>query len=215
MAAPFTPEHFRASVTRESRFEYMLYLPEGGAEPLPFMLFLHGSGERGEDIQKVAAHGPLKEVAGGRKFPFIIAAPQCPEFESWDLEGLAAMLDMYAEDPRVDRNRIYVTGLSMGGFAAFGLCTLRPNLIAAAVPICGAWRVSDADKMTDVPIWAIHGTKDLSVPFEAGKATVDAIQNAGGDAKLTPIKDAGHDVWTDAYAGDDVYAWMLAKRKGQ
>lgn len=206
---------FSATVSADVAFRYLVYLPEGyetSSEPFPLLLFLHGSGERGEDLAKVKLHGPPFEVERGRKFPFILVSPQCPEFRYWDLNGLVGLLGHLETEYRVDPNRIYITGLSMGGYATFGLAALIPHRIAAALPICGAEVASLAPSLTSVPIWAFHGTKDTAVPIKRDRELLSAIKSAGGNAKLKVIKDGGHGIWADIYAGEEVYKWLYSHK---
>ena len=204
---------FSGIVNAEATFRYLAYLPpgyEGDEKQFPLVLFLHGSGERGDDLAKVRLHGPPFEVDKGRSFPFILVSPQCPEFRYWDLNGLVGLIDHLESKYRVDKNRIYVSGLSMGGFATFGLAALIPDRIAAALPICGAEVATLAQRLVGTPIWAIHGTKDTAVPIKRDREIISAIKAAGGKAKLTAIKNGGHGVWVDAYAGSEVYDWLLS-----
>ncbi len=152
------------------------------------MLFLHGAGERGDDVQRVKIHGPMK-VAESRPegLPFIIVAPQCPADQWWDkkLETLNALLDKMQEDYRIDPDRIYCTGLSMGGFGTWALVSEHPERFAAAVPICGGGNPWTVCRMKGVPVWAFHGAKDNVVPLSSTEEMIEALRKCGAEPMLT------------------------------
>jgi len=205
---------FEKKITVTVGLEYLLYLPEDYAtskKRYPIVLFLHGSGERGKNVEDVAKNGPCKEVMNGRKFPFILVSPQCPEDSWWDARVLTALLDTLEKKYRIDKNREYLTGLSMGGYGTYDLASKTPNRFAAIAPICGSGNPSIAPILKDIPIWATHGTKDGAVPFEEDKKLIDAIIAAGNaKVRFTAVKDGEHDVWTDVYKGTDIYDWLLS-----
>lgn len=205
-------------VTVRYHFEYLLTLPTGYATDAkkrwPLLLFLHGRGERGADLEQVKRHGPPKLIEEGRAFPAIVVAPQCPGEEWWSARALEALLDEVQRRYRVDGDRVYVTGLSMGGFATWELATRHPERYAAVLPICGAGEAGLGDRLRDLPVWTFHGAKDPVVPVQHTQAMVDAIRAAGGDPKLTIYPDAEHDAWTETYANEDVWAWLFAQRRG-
>jgi len=203
-------------VVRDARGEYQIFLPRTYAEDRvrwPLILFLHGGGERGTDIEKVKVHGPLKIAAQRPDFPFIVVAPQVDTNLIWSTARLDALLDDVQEKYRVDLDRIYVTGLSMGGYGAWHLVAAHPNRFAAAVPICGGGEPEMAKSLARVPIWAFHGAKDTTVPLAIGQKMVDQIKQAGGDVQFTIYPDVGHDSWKRAYADEKVYDWLLAHRR--
>jgi len=206
-------QSFEKKITITVGLQYLLYLPEDYAttkKRYPLVLFLHGAGERGRNVEAVAVNGPPKEVKNGRKFPFILVSPQCPEGSWWDSRVLTALLDTIEKKYRVDKNRIYLTGLSMGGYGTYDLASKTPNRFAAIAPICGAGNPSIAPMLKDIPIWATHGTKDGAVPFEDDKKLIDAIIAAGNtQVKFTAVQDGEHDVWTDVYKGTEIYDWLL------
>jgi predicted peptidase len=187
--------------------------PDGG---WPLMLFLHGAGERGTDLNAVKVHGPPKLI--GTTHPpeldkFIIVSPQCPAGRGWDLVALKGLVDHILKTQPVDPNRIILTGLSMGGYATWGLLAEHPDLAAAAVPICGGGKPETAAKFKHVPIRVYHGAKDKSVPQKRSDEMVEALKKAGGNPEYTVFPDAGHDSWTEAYADAKLYQWMLGQKK--
>lgn len=201
--------------------DYLLYLPEGYGETSklwPLMLFLHGAGERGSDLDKVKVHGPPKLVAQGKSLPFIIASPQCPSGRSWSdpaqVQVLVALLDDLVEKHQVDESRVYLTGLSMGGYGTWSLASSRPERFAAIVPICGGGQPRMARQLRDVPIWVFHGAKDNVVPLAQSEQMVEAVKAAGGDVQFTVYPEAQHDSWTATYDNPKLYEWLLSHRKG-
>ena len=212
---------FRKSVRITVQARYLLYLPDGyrtSKAKWPLLLFLHGAGERGEDLNKVGLHGPPKLVAEGRSFPFLIVSPQCPVDAWWpsglQVATLGALLDDVARRYRVDRKRVYVTGLSMGGYGTWSLAAAYPRRFAAIAPVCGGGNPDDVARIAHVPAWAFHGAKDEVVPVAKSKEMVKALRKAGGKPKLTVYADAGHDSWTNAYDDPRLYAWFLEHSRG-
>ena len=206
-------------ITKQVHINYLLYLPDKyGTDPTakwPLLLFLHGAGERGHDIELVKRHGPPKMAEKGEKFPFVIVSPQCPEESLWEIErdALIALLDEVSETYRIDKSKIYVTGLSMGGVGTWDLAANYPNKFAAIAPICGGGNPKQAVQLTHTPIWAFHGAKDAVIPAEKSSEMVDAANAAGGNAKLTIYPNANHDAWTETYQNPELYQWLLSHSK--
>ena len=197
---------------------YLLALPPASetkpAGGYPLMLFMHGAGERGADLEVVKKHGPPKLVG---KMPelnkFIIVSPQCPSNQRWDIVAMKGLIDHIAATQPVDKNRIIITGLSMGGFGTWALLAKEPGLAAAAVPICGGGKPETAALFKDVPIHCYHGAKDPTVPQKQSDDMIEALKKAGGKPEYTVFPDAAHDSWTAAYADPKLYEWMLAQKK--
>lgn len=208
---------FRGAIKKKIRMEYLLHLPESyhkeKEKQWPLMLFLHGAGERGTDLSKVKKHGPPKLVETDPAFPFILVSPQCPEGERWDHEKLYSFLLNIIDRYRVDRSRIYLTGLSMGGFGTWDLACAHPELFAAIAPICGGGIPFEAKKLADIPVWVFHGEDDTIVPIQRSEEMVAALERAGGNVKFTRYKATGHDSWSRAYAGDELFTWFLSIHK--
>ncbi len=203
------------TVTIQMTIRYLLYLPKEYRKDKewPLLLFLHGAGERGEDLEKVKVHGPPKLIEQGKEFPFIVVSPQCPKGRRWEPTALIALLDEIEKEYPVDRRRVYVTGLSMGGFGAWALASFAPERITAIAPICGGGETYWARRLTKVPVWAFHGGKDRVVPPERSRAMVEAVKRAGGTARLTIYPEAGHDSWTATYDNEELYRWLLQQVK--
>jgi len=204
---------FKARFTKEVSAQYLVSLPDGydkKREKWPLLLFLHGSGERGTDVKMVGVHGPIKEIANGRKIPMIVVAPQCPADEWWDTDVLTGLLDHLERKYRVDKTRVYVTGLSMGGYGTWNLALAQPNRFAAIAPVCGGGQPGKAVSIAHIPQWVVHGDADQAVPIKESIDMVEALRKAGADPRFDIIKGGGHDVWTDFYAKDEFYTWLLS-----
>lgn len=199
----------------EVQMSYLLYLPPDyeQQESWPLLLFLHGSGERGDDLELVKKHGPPKLIAAGKDFPFIVVSPQCPNDRRWEPIELVALLDDLSDKYKVDHDRIYVTGLSMGGFGTWQLASYVPDRLAAIAPICGGGEKYWAKQFAHLPVWAFHGAKDTAVPLERSQAMVDELTENGGNPKLTVYPEAGHDSWTETYDNPELYTWLLEQRR--
>lgn len=213
-------------VTTEISLNYLLFLPNGyskeGSKEWPLIFFLHGAGERGNNVWKVATHGPPKNVGADADFPFIVVSPQCPEGQIWSNDSLLALLDEVVAQEKVDRSRIYLTGLSMGGYGTWNLGITHPERFAAMAPICGGGNLisvllSDREKAKDLKslgIWAFHGGKDPVVPVSESQRMVDSVRRIGvTDVKLTIYPEAGHDSWNEAYKDPELYKWFLAHKR--
>lgn len=197
------------------RMQYLLYLPENYAEQdsWPLLLFLHGAGERGDDIELVKKHGPPKLIAEGKNFPFIVVSPQCPRDRWWEPFELTALLDVIVDRYNVDADRVYVTGLSMGGFGTWSLAAQTPERFAAIVPICGGGQKIWGRRLRELPTWVFHGAKDAVVPVAMSQEMVDALKQQGGEVKLTVYPQAGHNAWTKTYDNPELYEWLLGQRR--
>jgi predicted peptidase len=210
-----TAERVQLKVPYE--FRYLSYVPDGygthRSQKWPLLLFLHGAGERGSDLELVKIHGPPKLIETGKKFPFVVISPQCPKDSMWVPPALEALIDSVQRRYRIDSARIYVTGLSLGGFATWELALRHPERYAAIIPICGGGDPSRADRLRDLPVWAFHGAQDDVVPLSGSQDMIAAIKAAGGNPRFTVYPQSGHDSWTETYANDEVYSWLLQQRR--
>jgi len=195
--------------------DYLIDLPKGyeKQESWPLLLFLHGSGERGTDLELVKMHGPPKLIAQGKDFPCIVVSPQCPKNKGWEPIELAALLDEVERKYNVDPDRIYLTGLSMGGLGAWRLAYAIPDRLAAVVPICGIGEPFWTKRYTKVPVWAFVGAKDEASTVSRTQAMVDEMIKHGGTPKLTIYPEAGHDAWTETYNNPEFYDWLFAQKR--
>ncbi|SHH71285.1 prolyl oligopeptidase family serine peptidase [Massilia sp. CF038] len=203
--------------TFRSQLRYLAFLPtsysrRGPASPL--ILFLHGSGERGSDLDKVKAWGPPAIADKDPDFPFIVIAPQLPEGESWDALALKHLLDDVLKKYQVDRDRVYLTGLSLGGYGAWDLAARYPQYFAALAPICGGGIVRTVGSLRALPTWVFHGQKDEAVPEEESARMVAALKAAGGNVQYTVLPEGGHvDAWVHAYDKAGLFEWFLKQRR--
>lgn len=198
-------------------FSYLLALPAGyDADPAhrwPLVVFLHGIAERGTDVDRLRHDGLPREIEAGRALPCVVISPQCPVDEWWNAAALEAFIDDAIHRYRIDADRVYLTGLSMGGFGTWTLATRHPERYAAIVPICGGGEPKDAARLRDLPIWAFHGALDHIVSVARSQEMVDAIRAAGGHPRLTIYPDLKHISWRVTYANDELYPWLLAQRR--
>lgn len=201
----------RKTISWRAKCGYLLHLPPGyatGRKRWPLILFLHGAGERGTDLNLVKKHGVAKIVEAQPDFPFIVVSPQCPTDGWWSSELLAALLDEVEREYRVDNKRIYLTGLSMGGYGTWDLAMAQPHRFAALVPICGRGNPLRVHRIKHLPIWVFHGAKDKVVPLTNSVDLVRALRKCGAKPKFTIYPDAAHDSWTRTYSDPRLYKWL-------
>lgn len=197
------------------KLRYLIKYPEGFSEnrKYPVILFLHGAGTRGDDIQKLHSNPYFLQIEKYEQFPFVTVAPLCSEDTWFDLwEHLENLVLEITKLPFADRDALYLVGNSMGGYAAWQLAMSMPEHFAAIVPICGGGMYWNAGRLVNVPVWAFHGAKDPTVFLEESVRMVDAVNACGGNAKLTIYPENGHDAWNDTYSNPDVFAWLLQHR---
>ena len=218
-----TQHLLETKIEKKVSLNYLLYLPsEYDEKPdfrWPLLLFLHGIGERGDDLELVKKHG-IPKIAEERDFPFVAISPQCPLHSMWtmELDALHALITEATQIYNIDRSRIYLTGLSMGGFGAWHLAEAYPELFAAVVPICGgavAW-IGFPERikvLKDTPVWVFHGAKDDAVPLKNSEDLVDVLRKHNGNVKFTVYPDAGHDSWTETYDNPELYEWLLKQKR--
>jgi predicted peptidase len=221
-------ESAELTYTKSVTLRYLLFTPKDYEQDKnkkwPLMVFLHGAGERGTNLAKVGVHGPPKVVASRPDFPFVLISPQCPTGQTWQKEAINALIDEAIKKYRVDTDRIYLTGLSMGGFGTWAMAASYPERFAAVVPICGGGNVIEVllpakgkeAALKTLPIWAFHGGKDPVVKVEESERMIDAFKKAGNNnVKLTIYPEAEHDSWTETYNNEEVYKWLLEHTKSQ
>lgn len=211
--------------------KYRIYAPAGVAGKIPLVLFLHGAGERGGDNVAQAKHGVKGFLAQQAKHPHILLAPQCPANQKWNDVNWGAATHTTPEKPSapmalvielvdellktgpVDPQRVYVTGLSMGGYGTWDLLVRRPELFAAGAPVCGGGDEAAAAKIAKIPQWIFHGDKDGVVKPERSRNMVEALKKAGGEPKYSEYPGVGHNAWDKAYADPAFYDWLFAQKK--
>ena len=209
---PYIECTFHKAPRSSSIHQYLLYLPPEYGDSQrhwPLVLFLHGAGEVGNQLDLVKHQGLPRRIAKGWKPPFIMVAPQT-RWSPWNSEDLIALLDGIQQALDVDRDRVYLTGLSLGGAGTWAFAAAHPDRFAGVVPICGSGDPETAEQLRTLPIWVFHGAKDDTVPLACSEEMVTAVEAAGGDVRLTVYPDATHDSWTKAYSTDALYDWMLS-----
>jgi predicted peptidase len=213
--SPQLEEHFSAEIRVKFNYDYLLFLPKDYAKSRrrwPLMLFLHGAGESGTNLLKIKKLGPPMLVDSNRDFPFILVSPQS-QGNGWNPDALNALLDDVIHNYRVDKDRVYLTGPSMGGTGTWTLASARPEKFAAIAPVSSGGETGDVKKLLHMPIWAFHGAKDPTVKVSRIEATVAAFRAAGSDIKLTIYPEAKHDAWTQAYNDPELYRWLLEHKR--
>ena len=199
----------------------------------PLVLFLHGAGERGDDNAATLRHA-AKDLANPQtraKYPAYVVIPQCPTGKKWSevdwskesselpqdpsdaMQSIKELIDEMVENAGVDRNRIYITGLSMGGYGTWDAIARYPGFFAAAAPICGGGDPKTVEKFKSLPVWCFHGAKDPVVKVGRSREMIEALQKVGSNAKYTEYPDAQHDSWTQTYSNPELLDWMFAQRR--
>lgn len=209
-----TDGEFQTTITKQVGLHYRTVTPENydSQKEYPLLIFLHGRGEQGDNLDRVQIHGPFKKVAE-LGLPVIIVAPQSPLDESWEADSLSPLVDHLLETLPVDKTRVYLTGLSMGGQGTWRLAMRRPEVFAAIAPICGYGRPHHAELIRDTPVWIFHGEKDGTISRNESKRMAEALEKVGNQAKLTIYPNVGHNSWTETYNNPEFYEWLLSHQK--
>lgn len=207
---------FQKETCRITRFPLLTYLPADydPAKTYPLVVFLHGAGERGSDPERIKIHPLPKHMAEGKEFPFIMIAPQCPANCYWGcfIPDLNVLLDEVLEQYPVDPDRVYLTGLSMGGTGTWLWLLANPERFAAAAPVCGSGITWYADRIVEKPVWAFHGDADAIVPCYESEHMIEALHRLGGQQKLTIFPGIAHNAWDYAYT-EELIEWLLSQHR--
>ena len=202
----------------EGEGKYVVYVPPSykGDKEFPIILFLHGLGESGNDGEKQTKQGLGPAIKKKADFPFIVVFPQSQK-KSWkadssDAKRALAILAEVGKAYKVDSKRVYLTGLSMGGFGTWSLAVAHPKRWAAIAPICGGGDPKSAEKIKDIPCWCFHGSADPAVKVERSREMIEALKKAGGNPKYDEYEGVGHNSWDRAYANEELYTWFLAQK---
>lgn len=213
--------------------------PSAQRDKYPLILMLHGSGERGTDNEKQLVHGSKLFLQDDirTKFPAIVVFPQCPQESSWmslkrEGTGQQSWSGHYAKQPnwplgavlslvkqlrkteRIDKKRLYIMGLSMGGFGTIEAISRKPKVFAAALPICGGGDTTLCRRYARrLPLWVFHGDADKSVPVELSRQLVTKLQSLNADVQYTEYQGVGHNSWDNAFADPTLIPWMMEKKK--
>jgi predicted peptidase len=219
---------------RTLRYRLLTPTPANADTKLPLVLFLHGAGERGDDNAAQLKHGVVEFHRRQATHPCLVLAPQCPAGSKWvdvdwnekggagtfpaepsvPLRLALEVVDGLIAAGRVDPDRVFVTGLSMGGYGTWYAAGMPGSRFAAAAPICGGGDPAWANRYVGLPVWAFHGDDDRAVPVGRSREMVEAIRAVGGKLKYTEYPGVGHDSWTRTYADDAFHDWLFAQRRG-
>ncbi len=218
---------------KEETLPYRIFIPEKmSKKPIPLVMFLHGAGERGNDnkVQVVHAVRDLITYSQNNE-PMIIIAPQCPKNKKWVEVDWDKLSHTMPKDPSygmqltlelikkickefpIDKNRLYITGLSMGGYGTWDIIQRRPKMFAAAMPVCGGGDIAGAPLFKELPIWVFHGDNDGAVPVTRARNMVKALKKCGSKVKYTEYPGVGHNSWAQTYANKDVLKWFFSQKR--
>ena len=195
---------------------YVLHKPANTKEKKPLIVFISGDGEKGTDIEKVKIHGPLKYLKTHQLDAYVLV-PQCKEEEKWDIESIYELILKVQKENKIDADRIYITGLSSGGWAAWNLALSYPDKFAAIVPISGfvdLIELEGACKIANIPTRIFHGLLDDVVKVDYAITIYKELKKCNAkDVQLTIFDDAGHDSWSRVYDNPEIYVWMFKQVK--
>jgi predicted peptidase len=200
---------------QREKVDYLIYYPQGyfKGDRWPLLIYLHGSGQRGHDLNQVLSWGLPLLIEKGLSLPIMVVSPQCRANRGWDSNLLLSLTDHLEQRFAIDRDRIYVCGESMGGYGTWALTAAAPDRFAAAVPICGGGKVENADRLTKLPIWSFHGGQDNVVPIAKNQKMVEAVRENGGDVRFTIFSDQGHGITEAVFSRGDLFTWLLAQQR--
>lgn len=204
-------------VRSESNYPYWIYLPKDSVlnEKPPLLVFLHGRSLSGTDIARVRKYGVIHEIDKGREVPAIVVAPQLPS-GPWVPSKVDAIIEQVAEQYNVDRTRIYVAGMSLGGYGTLHYCGAYPDKVAAAVALCGGGNEKDAKNLDKVNLWIQHGDRDRAVPKSESDKIVAAIRKHGGKKlTYTVVRGADHGALERVFRSDEMYQWLFKHRNSE
>lgn len=205
----------------QKKYDYLLYLPKAYAESkkkYPLVIYLHGSSQKGNDLNRLKSYGIPRMVEQGHDFDFIIASPQCPSTAgTWASENWFDLLfSELTSKYNVDLTRVYLTGVSMGGGGTFEIAKRNPDIFAALVPLC-AWASSSDNicKLNKIPIWTLHGALDTTVPISETEDKVSRLKECKGNIKFTKLDNEGHQIhWIyEDKSQYNIFDWMLMHKK--
>lgn len=201
----------KTEIIQKHELGYALHIPANIKEKKPLLIFLHGSGEKGTDIEKVKIHGPFKYLKD-HKLDAYVLAPQCPEGEEWDTEVLYRLIVKIEKENNIDSDKIYVTGLSLGGWGTWNLAFAHPDKFAAIVPISGfvdLIQLEQTCKIAKIPTRIFHGLMDDVVSIDYAITIYKELKKCNSNVELTIFDDAGHDSWSRVYDNQEIYDWMF------
>ena len=202
------------------KYNYLLYLPKNYAtsnKAYPVVIYLHGSSQKGNDLSKLKTYGLPQLVDKGRDFDFIIASPQCPGNKYWSTDNWfdSLYIDLKSKY-KIDVDRVYLTGVSMGGYGTYIVGMDHVDKLAALVPLCGGINDSDTTRvctLKDTPIWAFHGTADDIINIKETERVVEGLKECGGNIKFTRLENEGHGIQYLYDTNQEIYTWLLQQRR--
>lgn len=229
----FEPREYADEAGNVLTYRLLKPLDYDPSRKYPLVVFLHGAGERGDDNRAQLKHGMADFCQASRRErdPCYVLAPQCPSEQKWtdvdwtkdsiklpaessrSLQLVFAVIDSMLADAAIDKNRIYITGLSMGGYGTWDALARRPDFFAAAAPICGGADTATAESLRHIPIWCFHGDQDKTVNVQYSRDMIAALKQAGGDPRYTEYPGVGHNSWSQAYSNDELYTWLFSNRR--
>lgn len=214
---PSIGQTHQALQVKNTEVRFLLFLPRtyyADVEKMwPLIVFLHGSLERGYDLEMVKKEGIPHKIEAEPDFPFIVISPQCPLARTWEPVLLDAFLGKILETYRINRAQLYCTGLSMGGFGTWEYAFTYPKRFAAIVPICGGGDPAKVKKIRHLPVWVFHGDEDVAVPIKKSFVLVEALKACEGNVRFTVYPGVGHESWRLAYEDPELYSWLLTQKK--
>jgi predicted peptidase len=196
--------------------DYLIYTPDDyemdTIEKFPLLIYLHGGSHKGSNLELLKGYGLPRLIEERKKFDFIIASPQCPNGTYWSrIDWFGSIYEELCKNYRIDKNRIFVTGISMGGFGAWHAAMDYPDVVDAIVPLCGGCNDSlEICKIKDIPIWTFHGVEDDSIPINETERLVKRLENCSGNIRFTKLENRGHFI-QDIYENQEIYKWLLDK----
>ena len=206
------------AIRNQADYPFLLHLPADSilkSKP-PVLIFLHGRSLSGSDLNLVKRYGIVKEFEKGRDIPAIVVAPQVPKGKSWDPDKVLEVLRYVQAQYNTDTNRVYVAGMSLGGYGTLNFAGAYPNVVTAAVALCGGGNPKDGCDLAQVPLWIQHGNKDSAVPISESEKIVKAIKSCNGGEKLkyTIHEGASHGALEKVFRTDEMYDWLFQFNKG-
>ena len=210
--AQLVPQHIK--VDRSDPINYFLYTPVGNEQAYPLVVFLHGGGEGGSDIELVKKHGIPKLISEGLDFPFYVFAPQNPSLSNlWDDQMVEYMVDKLIDSLSVDINKIYLVGMSRGGNGIWRMAINNPSKYAAIISVCAASIPTIyLNRLSSLPVWFFHGEKDTVVPVEETIRAYELMRKETDKVKITLYPEANHDSWTETFENQEIYTWLVHQR---
>ncbi|QIP17131.1 prolyl oligopeptidase family serine peptidase [Spirosoma aureum] len=199
------------------KYNYLLYLPNDYAATkasYPLIIYLHGGSQRGNDLMKLKTYGLPQQVDKGKDFQFIIASPQCPDGKFWSTDNwFEPLYDELTTKYSIDPKRVYLTGISIGGYGTWQTAVAYPDKFAAIVPLCGGCDDStQVCTIKHIPIWTFHGTADNVIPINETEQLVKRLEQCGGRVKFTRLEKEGHGIQY-LYEEKSIYDWLLQQHK--